>query len=82
VGDFAGVGEHHLAAVRAAHQGAVARVTRDGADGVVTQAELAVGGAAVELVGADALLPVPLDEAGEVALPRAHRAVQPVGSGD
>src|SRR6185295_12455959 len=45
------------------------------------QAELTVGGVAVELVGADALLPVPLDEAGEVALPRAYRSVQPVGGG-
>ncbi len=43
--------------------------------------ELTVGGVAVELVGADALLPVPLDEAGEVALPRARRAVQPGGGG-
>ena len=42
---------------------------------------LTVGGVIAELVGADALLPVPLDEAGEVALPCAHRTVQPVGGG-
>jgi hypothetical protein len=45
------------------------------------QAELAVGRSAVKLVAADALVPVPADEAGEVALPRAHRAVQPVRGG-
>ena len=65
VADFAGAGEHDLAAVEQRHQGAVARAARDGADGVETQAELTAGGVAVELVGADALLPVPLDEAGE-----------------
>src|SRR3954470_21879832 len=81
VADFAGAGEHDLAAVEQRHQGAVARAARDGAEGVETKLELAAGGAAIELVGADALLPVPLDEAGEVALPRAHRAVQPVGGG-
>jgi hypothetical protein len=35
------------------------------------------GPPAVQLVGADALLPVPLDEAGEVAVPRLYGAVQP-----
>src|SRR5215218_7893770 len=81
VADIGGFGEHDLVAVEQRHQGAVARAARDGADGVETQAELTVGGVAVELVEADALLPVPLDEAGEVALPRAHRTVQPAGGG-
>src|SRR6185436_17466699 len=79
VADFTGAGEHDLAAVEQRHQGAVERAARDGADGIETQAALALGRVAVELVGADARLPVPLDEAGEVALPRAHGAVQPVG---
>src|SRR5262249_3219657 len=78
---FAGAGEHDLAAVGERQHGAVAPAGRDRADGVETQAELAARGVAVERVGADALLPVPLHEAGEVALPRAHRAVQPVGCG-
>ena len=73
--------EHDLATVEERHQGAVGRAPGDGADGVEPQADLALGAAAVELVGADALLPVPLDVAGEVALPRAHRAMQPHGHG-
>src|SRR3954468_13919974 len=81
VADVGGAGEHDLAAVEQRHLGAVARAARDRADGVETQLELFAGGAAVERVGADALLPVPLDEAGEVALPRAHRTAQPVGGG-
>src|SRR6185295_3830589 len=80
--NFGGAGEHDLAAVEQRHQGAVARAARDGTEGVETKLELTVAGVAVELVGADALLPVPLDEAGEIALPRAHRTVQPVGGGD
>src|SRR6185312_13050645 len=81
VGDVAGAGERDLAAIEQRHQSAVARAARDGADGLETEAELSLGGVAFELVGADALLSVPLDEAGEVTLPRAHGAVQPVGGG-
>src|SRR4030095_507840 len=64
-----------------ARAAAAAVAAGDGTDGVETQAELTVGCASVDLVGADALCPVPLDEAGEVALPRAHRTVQPIGGG-
>ena len=79
--DLAGVGEDDFFAVEQRHQRAVARIARDRADGVETQAELTVGGVAVEFVGADALLPIPLDEAGEVAPARAHGTVQPIGGG-
>src|SRR5262245_27619367 len=79
--DFPRAGERDLPAVEQRHQGAVGRAARDGADGVEAQLELTLGGAAVELVGADALLPVPLNEAGEIPLPRPHRSVKPVGDG-
>ena len=55
---------------------------RDGTDGVVTQTHFATGGAAAELVRADGPLLVPLDEAAEGAVTRAHPSPQAIGCGD
>jgi len=77
--DVAPVGQDDSFPVEQRHQRAVARLARDRADGVETQSELTVGGVAAEFVGAGAIHPIPLDEAGEVARVRAYGTVQPIG---
>jgi hypothetical protein len=64
-------------AVGGGDDGAVARATRDGTDGVEPHAVLAVGGAPDDRVGAQTRLAVPLNEAREVAVRRVYRPFQP-----